>query len=205
MSYCTNCSHTLEIVKNIDQVMDQNVKIINKPEDLIKNVLLELEPKKKKYINMDIQYSINFSELVVKNYINSFDKKNLEKYNIKFDEFKTRVLNKFKEIVKKQRNLSTFILQCSNCGSSFFLQPETIIYSINYENSNILIDDDTHIKCNDLTLPRTKDFICPNPKCINNTDSSDNILMEKEAVFFRNSTEYNLKYICCQCHFQWGT
>ena len=68
----------------------------------------------------------------------------------------------------------------------------------------MLQDEETKIKCHDPTLPRTKDFICPNSSCVNNTDSIE-ILKNKEAVFYRNQTEYNLKYICCQCYTQWGT
>jgi hypothetical protein len=184
--------------------MEQNIKVLNKPDDVVKQVLLELEPKKKKYINSDIQFSVNFSELILKNYISSFDKKLLEKYNITFDKFKTLVLNKFQEIIKQQREVTNFIRQCSNCGSSFFLEPETVIYSINYERSYLFQDDETRIKCNDPTLPRTKDFICPNEKCITNTESIK-ILQNKEAVFYRNQYEYNLKYICCDCFTQWGT
>ena len=47
MSYCSNCSHTLEIIKNANTTIEQNIKVLNKPEDVVKHVLLELEPKKK--------------------------------------------------------------------------------------------------------------------------------------------------------------
>ena len=204
MSYCKNCSHTLEITKNVNTNTEDNIKVLNKPEDIVNIELLELEPKKKKYVG-DIQYSINFSELIIKNYFKTFDTKKLEKFKITPEDFKLKVIFRYKQIVKQQRIASSFILECSNCGSTFFLEPGTTIYSINYERSIHQIDEETRIKCTDLTLPRTKDFVCPNNKCINNTDTSDEVLLEKEAVFYRNPKEYNLKYICCQCYFQWGT
>ena len=54
----------------------------------------------------------------------------------------------------------------------------------------------------DMTLPRTKDFICPNQKCETNKNYSDK---NREAVFYRPSSDsYNLKYICCFCKTSWS-
>ena len=56
-------------------------------------------------------------------------------------------------------------------------------------------------KLEDLTLPRTKDYICPNNKC----DSHKNFV-EKEAIFYRPfKNSYNLKYVCGQCMTSWLT
>ena len=66
-----------------------------------------------------------------------------------------------------------------------------IIYTIFVVISN---DDDVKHRINDPTLPRTKDFICPNSKCISNTKKTDKeVLINKEAVFYRPTKEYNIK------------
>ena len=105
-----------------------------------------------------------------------------------------------------QKNISQFYLACTNCATTYFLEPGTVIDSINFEKSAIINDEDVKIRISDPTLARTKDYICPNSKCVTNTKKSDkNILLEKEAVFYRSGKEFNIKYICCQCNTQWGT
>ena len=55
------------------------------------------------------------------------------------------------------------------------------------------IDDESllQLRANDNTLPRTKDFICPNKKC----DSKNVNDKSREAIFYRpDSNKYNLKY-----------
>ena len=116
------------------------------------------------------------------------------------------ILSKYKQIVKSQKNISQFFLLCTNCATTYFLEPGTVIESFNYEKSIMNIDDDPKIRVNDPLLLRTKDFICPNQKCVNNTKKTDKeTLIQKEAVLFKYAKEYNIKYICCQCNTQWGT
>ena len=59
----------------------------------------------------------------------------------------------------------------------------------------------SNLRINDSTLPRTKDFMCPNKTCKFNKKEND---INKEAVFYRPfMNEYNLKYICCGCETSW--
>ena len=122
------------------------------------------------------------------------------------EELKAGLSNMYKQIVKFQKSVSTFYLSCTNCSTTYFLEPGTMIDSINYEKSAVITDDDVKIRNLDPSLLRTKDYICPNSKCITNTKSSDkDVMINKEAVFYRSGKEYNIKYICCQCNTQWGT
>ena len=84
---------------------------------------------------------------------------------------------------------------------TYVLQPGTNLFSINFDTkSKTVYGDDVVLKCLNPILPRTRDYICPNSDCNSNTQTDSN----KEAVFYRNNKDYNLKYICCLCHTQWS-
>lgn len=207
MFYCKYCSDTLEITKNVNQSVEENIQPINDATELFHIVIDDIEFKKNKFINSDVQFSINWAESLIDD-INLKDLVKTVKLNndITVDELKLMIIAKYRQIVKSQKNISQFFLLCTNCATTYFLEPGTIIESINYEKSIINIENDSHIRVNDPTLPRTKDFICPNQKCVNNTKKTDReTLIQKEAVFYRNSKEYNIRYICCQCNAVWGT
>jgi hypothetical protein len=206
MFYCKYCSDSLEIIKNTNISNEDKTKQIENPENLFQIYLEDIESKKNRYINSDFQYTImwpendienlNFKELIKNNNLN----------NISEEDLKNILINKYREFVKSQKNISTFYLSCTNCSTTYFLEPETIIDSINFEKSAIINDDDIKARISDPTLLRTKDYICPNSKCQTNLKKSDkNMLLEKEAVFYRSGKEYNIKYICCLCNTQWGT
>ena len=48
------------------------------------------------------------------------------------------------------------------------------------------------------TLPRTRDYICKNIKCITHTNK-----VKKEAVFYKNPETYNVNYVCTVCYHPW--
>ena len=197
MFYCKYCSDTLQITKNTNLSVENKIKQINNIDELINIVLNDSENDN--IITSDFQYSILWPESNITDF--NYD-------NIKTDkeELKQKLIDKYKKIVKLQKNISKFYLACSNCETTYFLEPETIIYSMNFEKSALNIDENALIRNQDPLLPRTKDFICPNIKCINNTKKNDKkVMIEKEAVIYRMNKEYNIKYICCQCNSQWGT
>jgi len=206
MFYCKYCSDTLEIIKNNNLANESAIKQIESVEELVEIFFSDLESKKNKFINSDTQYSIMWAE----SEIDSLDLKQIIKSNgvtgMSPEELKLSLSNMYRQIVKFQKSVSNFYLSCTNCSTTYFLEPGTVIDSINFEKSAASNDDDAKVRLNDPTLPRTKDFICPNSKCITNVKSDDiNVLTSKEAVFYRSGKEYNIKYICCQCYTHWGT
>jgi len=206
MFYCKYCADSLEITKNANLETEDRKKSINSPKELFDIYLEDSEYKKNKFINSDYQYSIIWSEDQINdlNLSELITEHNLNKITV--DELKTNLIALYRQIIKMQKNISQFYLACTNCATTYFLEPGTVIDSINYEKSAIINDEDVKIRTSDPTLPRTKDYICPNSKCVTNTKKSDkNILLEKEAVFYRSGKEFNIKYICCQCNTQWGT
>jgi hypothetical protein len=206
MFYCKYCADSLEITKNANLETEDRKKSINSPKELFDIYLEDSEYKKNKFINSDYQYSIIWSEDQINdlNLSELITEHNLNKITV--EELKTNLIALYRQIIKMQKNISQFYLACTNCATTYFLEPGTVIDSINYEKSAIINDEDVKIRTSDPTLPRTKDYICPNSKCVTNTKKSDkNILLEKEAVFYRSGKEFNIKYICCQCNTQWGT
>ena len=91
---------------------------------------------------------------------------------------------------------------CDNCNYNTKLEPGTIIFKTS-TLSNLEEDKEIIIsRVLDRTLPRTKDFTCPNQKCKTNKDYNDK---NREAVFYRPySNSYKLKYICCICKTSWS-
>lgn len=179
MEYCKNCYYSLEITRNTKRE-EGNIKSVNKPEELVKLKIADGQ-----------QYIINFNEGVLKDYVidNNLDK-----------EAEVALYKKFKTLLKQQKNAAQFIFACSNCGSSYVIQPGTVLYNINFDSKNkVMDDDDIENKCLDPILARTKDYICPNKSCVTHKKDAD-----KEAVFIRQGTGFNLKYICCVCKTQWN-
>lgn len=186
MFYCKNCDYSLEISKNNNPELDVTQIIdINNPERLVKIVL------KNEKAEQDIQYNIKFNEKELKDY--------LDKLEDIDDDQKDEILGRFEQIIKHQKNISKFFFICNNCSTSYVLQPNTIVYSINFDKSTGgMIEEDVNIKIQDPILPRTKDYICPNKNCESRSDNS-----KKEAIFYRNGKDYHLRYVCTICKTQW--
>jgi aspartate carbamoyltransferase regulatory subunit len=107
--------------------------------------------------------------------------------------------NKILDILnKKEKDFGKYIYNtCKNCGHYSILEPKTLVFQINFEKEGEYFynPDLKH----DNTLPRTKDYICPNKNCTSHKD-----LKSKEAIFYRGKN-YNLTYQCVNCDESWNT
>uniref|UniRef100_A0A6C0LYT6 Uncharacterized protein n=1 Tax=viral metagenome TaxID=1070528 RepID=A0A6C0LYT6_9ZZZZ len=179
MEYCKNCNDSLDITRNTKRE-DGNIKTITNPEELSK---LRIEE--------GYQYMINFNEGTLKDYIIDNGLKKEDEINL---------YNKFKTLVKQQKNVAQFIFLCSNCNTSYVIQPGTILFNISFDTKNKTGEDDEVLNIiQNPILPRTHDYICPNKSC--DTLKSDK---NKEAVFYRDRHGYNTKYVCCVCLTRWN-
>src|SRR5438105_4607564 len=90
------------------------------------------------------------------------------------------------------------MFSCNNCGYLTPIKPGTLVFSKNFESesTNIFLEDFSTM-CTDATLPRTKDYICPNKSCPTNDKKVD--LVAKEATFKRLGKTYKIVYMCCIC------
>ena len=223
-STCTKCNYSLSINRDSNQSKEKKIFKINSVEKFIENY------KKLKKEGFEEEYEINFNKDVNENNIATFLKnkysnieinnnlKNAKNTNTNTNAKNTKdgdksvdikkVLDLFKNLNKKKFK-TEFVQKCSACDSTYELKQNTIIYSINLDKQiSIFNDDNIELKINDPTLPRTKDYICPNKNCdTNNVDPNDknylDILIKKEAVFYRGNGRYNLKYACCVCKYSW--
>ena len=168
MFFCPKCNFTLNIHKNV------NIDKIN---------IVDIQ----ELIDLVLSGNLNFSSNITKeNIINSSIYKKLSK------EEKVKI-NTFIDSSNNKVNIAHFV--CNHCGYSFKLDDGTIIFKTS--NVKHQKDDESihNFRVNDCTLPRTKDFICPNSNCKPKN---------KEAIFYRPYTNsYTLNYICCECNAVW--
>ena len=97
---------------------------------------------------------------------------------------------KYKNINKEKE----YYYYCDNCGFNTKIPPKTLIYS----NKTTEIDKNFINYKYDNTLPKSKNYNCPNDKCKTHLDVS-----LKEATFYRINNTYNLRYICHSCDTFW--
>jgi len=90
--------------------------------------------------------------------------------------------------IKELNSIKYFI--CNTCNNKYPIENETVIYT--KDNEQIAhISHYEHMNKYDNTLPRTRNFVCPNDKC----DSHGG---ESEAVIIRQLSGV-IKYLCCKC------
>jgi hypothetical protein len=95
---------------------------------------------------------------------------------------------------KLASNVAFFI--CKFCKNHKPIKPGTLIYSKNYNTATIETEDYAYT-IYDNTLERTRNYICPNPKCASHSDDST-----KEAVLTKNATD-QVVHVCCVCSTNW--
>ena len=89
-------------------------------------------------------------------------------------------------------------LYYTNARVNSFVQPFLTTANVVETSGPQFKEINFEYKCNDPTLPRTKDYICHNAKCISHKN-----LENKEAIFFREGKSYITRYVCCNCHSNW--
>ena len=173
---CTKCQFLLSITK----ISNITTKKISTPIEFISAT------KSEEVIEYDI--------VLERNDLNTYLSKNTK---IKIDD-KTKLLEQYDKMRTYKKTISKYIIKCTSCGETYVLHPETIIDSLNFGKQQILFnDDDIGIKIHDPTLPRTKDYICPNSTCETNIKNFN--INNKEAIFYRASGSFHMKYACLVC------
>jgi hypothetical protein len=181
MIFCKECSSILVISKT-DIKFEHN--LITEPQQFLEIIDEDFD---------SLNNLIKFSENDLKKHLENIKKIGKEK---------EAIMDKYLSIIKSQGNKAEFCYECKNCKSRFELSANTIIQSINYDiDKNINIYIPPEIRCADPTLPRTKNYICPNQNCKSHKD-----LINKEAIWYRtdhNGVNYYIEYVCCMCKKAW--
>jgi hypothetical protein len=107
----------------------------------------------------------------------------------------TNANNDIKQLIdyieSNKNNICMFI--CYSCNDIMFVKNMTMLTKKVYnDTSKYLIKNDNSIY--DPTLFRTRQYICPNKKCVSYRDKK-----LKEAVFYHAGTTYYTQYICTAC------
>lgn len=187
MKFCKHCNYVLNIsktpIQNDDKVI-YTIETMDQYLNYIKNVSEE--------INQEVELKIDYDTL--KNKLMVKYRKNVKKVD--------EILANYQSIKNKNVENNSIYFICNNCNSSFEIEPGTIILSTNLDVSNQTIQDyDFKFKVQDPTLPRTKDFICPNKECKSNDKKEYGV--EREAIIFRESKSFITRYVCTMCLSDW--
>jgi hypothetical protein len=155
---------------------------LNEPIEFIR-IFTNKKKKSEKTDNIDIPLNLTFD-------LNTLNQQ-LLKHNLK-QETNNLIVEKFNNI-KKNTKPNTFCLKCTQCNETFIL-PAGILSTTKLKKNNTMIGiENVDEIVTDYTLPRTKDFICPNKDC-----SKDDL--KKEAIIYRpNPLEFVTQYICSSC------
>ena len=172
MFLCPKCNYSLNITKNISYT---NKEKINDIQTLINHILDNTE------------------------YLTDITKNDIINSDI-FKELSTEEKKRVNEnLDSKNQKINLAFYSCTSCGYTSKLNDGTIIFKTSFIKHD---EDDTTLndfRIDDNTLPRTKDFICPNNDCKSRKNDKN-----KEAIFYRPyMNSYLLKYICCDCKTTW--
>ena len=93
-----------------------------------------------------------------------------------------------------------FNLICSFCKFVKFIDPNQILLEDTFissvKNDNVF---NTHLRTLDNTLPRTREYKCPNSKCASHKNPK-----LREAVIYRRRNTMHTSYMCCACNEFWN-
>lgn len=175
MYFCPKCNFMLDICNNISNNLLQDINTVEDFLDLFDEVN-----------NIDYNYKIKFK-------LNDLEKNN--KFLKLDNKIKKNILSNFEKITQT-KNIYFF---CNNCNYIEPVKNGEILFTSSSNNYNYNNDHDSQSIILDPTLPRTKDFICPNTKCLSNSKKS-----QREAIFYRaDPKSYKLTYICTTCLQKW--
>lgn len=185
MSFCPKCVYLLDLTNNIpqDKLSLSEIKVIGIPK------FVSMITNKKNIEDID--------EIVLDFDLTNLKNSNIYKKLIKED--KIKAIDFFKKLKDDVTTIGTYYI-CNNCGFFKPIKSGDLLFNKNYDTTEIVETIDYELICEDLTLPRTKDYICKNEKCITHDKKNYNI---KEAIWFRHTGTYQLTYVCCVCKTGW--
>lgn len=183
MNFCKKCNYVLNITKKQLSEDEKNHYKISTVEAFLNYVKYNITEA-----NQTVEMKIDRESLKEK--LASKFKKNPEKVD--------ELIKQYDVISSKKNNFDVYLI-CNNCNSAYNINPKTVILTTNMEETGVKFKEVNYdFKCQDPTLPRTKDYICHNNKCSSHKD-----LENKEAVFFREGKGYLTRYLCCNCKTSW--
>ncbi len=211
--FCPKCQTIFDITQSLSEKIQQDggVSNVDNIEKII-TMILNNDKISQNDINKMIT-NISITQIIEHPIYEQLDfkKKNIvynkiqfyiphTKKNVSIDEHSGG--NKTQSLIYKQsrseqleisdKNIAYY--RCTYCNYTEYIKPGKLIYSKSseYEIGQTSFDT-TNMKYNPI-IPYTRNYICPNGKCISHKKPG-----KKEAKFFRIGEKYNTIYICMAC------
>ena len=179
MYFCPSCNSNLDITKKINSPL---VKEYNNEEKFIEDIL-----------NNETSGIFNFKEF------NISKVKNSNLFSKQSDNVKKKIIDTYKDHNNKMNKV---YFLCNRCNYHKLLSSGITVFKRNIKKNLSEDIERLNIKKYDNTLPRTKDFICPNNSCSSNKKEN---FESKEAIFYRPfKGQYYIKYLCTSCDTSWS-
>lgn len=187
MNFCPNCKNVFDIAKlNKQQLGGTKLTYVSIIKLALSGELRETD----------------VSDLDMNDFVNTYEYKKLKtkQREIVYNTIQDLLPVDKKNIEQSVKNIQDVYYKCRNCGFHEKLPPKTLVSTIvsNDVSGNYTMHDATNMIYSDI-IPFTRKYLCPNEKCISYKDPS-----KKEAKFFRNNNQYNVKYICLACNTQFN-
>lgn len=194
-TFCQNCNNLLDISRSVfindtklDTETPNTVTNSNTTTEVDYKTIIQKIENNETPTNAEL-LSIDFSELVKNNYYKKLTKKN----NIK-----KALLNMIDDMENSDNDKKSF-LYCNNCNYSKPIATNTLIMSSISEgviaSHDYINEANYRNKIHVRTMPRTRNFNCPNSKCPGKTGKAP-----VEAIFFRKYPySYEMVYVCRNC------
>jgi hypothetical protein len=191
--FCEKCDNILDISRTplAGMQYDDNTmtpKTVSSDGDVNYETILKRIEKGEKVSDDDLKL-IDIKEMAKHDYYKKMQKKG---------EIKKQIIEMIEDMGNSDENIQAYMV-CRNCAFTKPIKSKLIILTKNPEGVTATHDyvnessyrNRVHMK----TMPRTRDFKCPNKECPTYTQKVLN-----EAIFFRKSADaYDTIYICTNC------
>ena len=183
MFFCPKCSYSLDLKKS--SIIGDKSAIVSTKKINVKSVSAGITKViKDNILPEDIKPS--------------FTKDQMTK-NKNFNKLSIEDKNKMLEIFNQYGGDYGAKFLCNNCSWMTDIKETIKLYSYNKKDNITKISPNEYFMIfNNPILSRTKDYSCKNKDC--KTHSNNKL---KEAVFFHNDNDLQIKYICGECLSYW--
>lgn len=214
MFYCPNCNNIYDITKTIPNNFIQTAGQVSDTPETISSITNTESTN----ANSDIDQANNIIQKILKgdklnnNDLNGITLDSITK-NTSYKKLQAKskelVYNKLLELFNENSKTNKSITPissnayfiCKNCGNNEPIKSNTLIARKYYGESNDIEHEDfnkfkemANVKC----LPLSRNYICPNKKCLSHTDFD-----KREARFYRISGSFRIRYVCIACGHSW--
>ncbi len=186
MYFCPNCNNVFDI-KKVGQT--GGGKANGDFADVIKKIIAN------KALNDDELSALPFDDVVKSDAYEKLKPKQKELVINRLQDALPIDKKKFAQQSTPKANIGKVCFVCNNCGFTKPIEGRTLVFSkvSNDISQSYSTSDYKEMGYSDI-LPRTRKYVCPNPKCISHTD-----LEKREASFFRTNNTFKIKYNCHAC------